>query len=420
MVVIDTFPPPSNEVEPLTSPVKLIVFAEEDPIVVEINEENFPDPVFRNMLLNGTYMDWSQMPPVEYYYDKNRDGFLSKGELESITYLIVADMGIFNLTGIEYFTSLVELDCQYNVITKLDLRKNTELIYLNCYHNMLIGTLDLSNNTKLIGISAHSNPFLTDIKTDKIDTLESLNFDNTPIKQLDTSKYPNLANLSVASTDIEVLDLSNNTKLLSINAYNTKLTNIDLSNNPLVGYLGFSQTEFTSFDIRNCPDAYFLDLKFAPVAWVEIGNNPGLQFDITDSTITLEVPNDSFDITEVLPGIDPSKISIESGAQLDGKVLSGYSFDTPIIYSYACGISNQGTSTLKVTANLTEKIPASNADVPEADNTTGGNALENDIPGSSNNTVPPATGDGGITIWIIMMLLSASIIIINMSYTKNR
>ena len=207
------------------------------------------------------------------------------------------------------------------------------------------------------------------------------------------------ANLSLASTDIEVLDLSNN---------------------PLLGYLGFSQTNFTSFDIRNCQDAYFLDLKFAPVAWVEIGNNATLQFEITDSTILLEVPKDSFDITEVLPGIDPAKITMESGAQIDDKIVSGYSFDTPIVYTYDCGISNQGAATLKVTANLAEKIPTADENVPESDNTTGGDALDTDVPSSSDSTTPPATGDSGITLWIIMLLLSASVITINMTYKKNR
>ena len=172
------------------------VYAVEDPIVVEITAEHFPDDAFRNLLLYGCNYDFSTDPATEIYYDANQDGALSKQELENITYFNIGNSLITDLTGIEYFTSIVELNCQHNLIKKLDLSKNTELLYLNCYHNQLEGILDLTNNKKLIGIATHNNPALTGVIAPNSYDLETLNIENTAVSQVDVSVYPKLSSLN--------------------------------------------------------------------------------------------------------------------------------------------------------------------------------------------------------------------------------
>lgn len=87
---------------------------EEDNIVVEINEQNFPDPVFRDHILNGFHYIWDENNnQIKIVYDANKDGKLSESEIANIQQMLLQEKKIYDLTGIEYFTSLIELDCQW-------------------------------------------------------------------------------------------------------------------------------------------------------------------------------------------------------------------------------------------------------------------------------------------------------------------
>ena len=76
------------------------------------------------------------------------------------------------------------------------------------------------------------------------------------------------------------------------------------------------------------------------------------EFRISDSNLTIQVPGETFDITKLYPGIDPSKITNLNGAQLHGNMVSGYKRGIPIEYEYDCGSTLDGPKKLKVTLNL--------------------------------------------------------------------
>ena len=113
-----------------------------DTIVVEINSTNFPDSTFKNY--------------VSTNFDTNSDNSLSATEIAAITKINVSGKGITDLTGLEYFTALVELSCYGNSLTALDISKNTALEWLDCSDNKLT-TLDLSKNTALLKLYCGKN-----------------------------------------------------------------------------------------------------------------------------------------------------------------------------------------------------------------------------------------------------------------------
>lgn len=78
---------------------------------VEINETNFPDPAFREFLLN-------------YYNDGNN--CLSE-TAKRVDELDLSYNDIKDLTGIEHFSGVHQLDCSHCLLTKLDLSKNAYL-----------------------------------------------------------------------------------------------------------------------------------------------------------------------------------------------------------------------------------------------------------------------------------------------------
>ena len=81
------------------------------------DENNFPDEWFRSEV--GCF-------------DTDRNGYLSKKELEDVRKIDVSVNAISSLKGIEYFKNLEELNCAANHLTSLDLSKNMKLRKLRC------------------------------------------------------------------------------------------------------------------------------------------------------------------------------------------------------------------------------------------------------------------------------------------------
>ena len=265
---------------------------------VEINETNFPDEGFRAWLKQQSY---------------GQDGILSASELAGDTLDVSGETAIEDLTGIEYFTNLIRLACDNTGITSLDVSNNTALEYLYCYGTG-IASLDVSNNT----------------------ALKSLDCDDTGITSLNVSKNLNLTELLCDNTGITSLDVSDNTALKYLSCDDTGITNLDVSKN----------TALKELYCSNCP-----------LSWMNIGNNTNLTFSYKlASTISLEVTEDTFKISDKFTGIDQSKVTNVQGADYNSStgVFSDYSSKTPITYEYDCGTSASNTvQTLSVTLNLT-------------------------------------------------------------------
>ena len=78
------------------------------------------------------------------------------GQIKYLRDLEVSNSQISTLSGIEYFTSLQILSCGGNILTQLDVSKNSELEKLNCPENKLT-ELDVSKNDNLQVLVCNSN-----------------------------------------------------------------------------------------------------------------------------------------------------------------------------------------------------------------------------------------------------------------------
>lgn len=267
---------------------------------VAINSQNFPDVLFRKV--------------VSDRHDKDNDKVLSVDEINKIEEVNIfqpSNQGIKSLKGIEYFHQLKELNCSYSEVKELDVSKNSNLYQLN-FSNTKIKTIDISNNTEL---------FM----------------------------------LNCSSTDISKLDLRKNPRLSILNSSNTKINKLNIENNQNLTRLYCSDTEIEGLDVSNNTKLDTLSCQRTPLAWLNIGTNNQLRdidFEMSDSNLTIQVPGETFDITKLYPGIDPSKIAVLNGAQLHGNMVSGYKRGIPIEYEYDCGRTLDGSKKLKVTLNL--------------------------------------------------------------------
>ena len=239
---------------------------------------------------------------------------------------------------------LEHLDCNRTQITSLDITKNPMLNYLNC--NVTgITNLDVSKNTELRSLFC-SGVQITSIDVSNNPILETLSVWDTNITSLDVSKNPKLQYLSFEGSRVTSIDVSNNPELTDLHCGATGITNLDLSNNPALTTLKCHDTGLTSLDIT----------KNTQLIWVYVGDNLNLDVIKSNSTIDLGVIGETFNITEkYLFENSPSFNTIDriqniNGATLDKStgVVSGYTYGSPITYTYNCGTGKNGPVTLHV------------------------------------------------------------------------
>lgn len=294
---------------------------------VPIDATSFPDAKFRE------YVESSKV-------DKDQDGSLSAEEAEQVTKLKLSDAPMYSnvsdLTGIEKFPNLQILYCNRTKITQLDLSENTKLEYLHCQGSQ-ITKLDVSHNTEL----------------------KELDCQETSISSLDISNNPQLKKVYCYSTNITDLNTEKNSELTHLSCWNTGIEELDLSNNTNLQQLYCADTKLKNLDLSANQQLTHLDCKNASLLWMNIGDNPKLlKSDVIAASADLEVPEGSFDLTEYVPGIDVTKVTIQSGAALSETIVSGYTEGTPIVYNYDCGTSKNGPVTLNVTVHVTVKEPS--------------------------------------------------------------
>ena len=143
---------------------------------VEINATNFPDEVFRSYVSSN--------------FDTDSDNVLSDSELENVTEISVSSMGITTLEGVEYFTALIELYCNSNQLTELDVSYNTALTKLDCSYNQLT-ELNVSHNFDLTELTCSNNQvMILDVNANT--ALTYLVCDNNQLTALDPSNNVSL------------------------------------------------------------------------------------------------------------------------------------------------------------------------------------------------------------------------------------
>ena len=155
---------------------------------IPINEDNFPDAIFRSYVAEN--------------FDDG-DGYLSDEEIRAVTYISVNNMGISSLDGVEFFTGIMSLSCDGNNITSLNL-DNPRLSFFNCNNN----------------------------------NMTSLNVENLPRLQV----------LSCIDNQLTTLDISHNTMISTLGCSNNQITELVLGNK--VNYVECTNNPIQSLDIR--------------------------------------------------------------------------------------------------------------------------------------------------------------------------
>lgn len=276
---------------------------------VDIDSVSFPSNLFRKY--------------VSTNFDLDNDGVLSPEEINAVKEI---DINLTkysygwdrccNLKGVEIFTNLENLYCNYNDLTSLDLSQNTKLKRLSMSGNNIeeyviqFSNLEMFefNEAPIKSLIIKNCPNLKELDLSTDWSIETLEITNCPsiekftigrnyLKSLDVSPFENLKELDICITNIDKLDLSHNKELTKLSLYknsiselnldvNTKLetlyieelpiSSIDLSNNTALNNLLISDTHITAIDVSMLTNLERLVLEYMGLTSLDVTNNTNL------------------------------------------------------------------------------------------------------------------------------------------------
>ena len=209
---------------------------------LHVCENNFPDENFRTGILESV----------------GENGHFSTQEIMSVTDMDIADKDIYSLKGIEFFTALTVLDCQFNELTELDVSRNTALIELFCYSNRLT-ELDVSRNTALKRLYCDFNQ-LTELDVSHNTALTELSCILNELTELNVSRNSALTHLGCDFNQLTELDVSHNTALVYLNCDSNQLTELDVSHNTALTELSCA-TQKVFRELTQNGEKWFADLS---------------------------------------------------------------------------------------------------------------------------------------------------------------
>ncbi|HEY6143118.1 MAG TPA: T9SS type A sorting domain-containing protein [Flavobacterium sp.] len=181
-------------------------------------------------------------------------------------YLKGLDCSVNRLTSLDISqnTALITLYCEFNQLTNLDTSNNTVLNVLCCRNNLL-KNIDVTKNTLLNDLSCDQNQ-LTNLDISKNIALGDLDCSNNQLKTLDLSQNTALSSLYCEFNQLTYLDLSKNTGLVNLTCFENQLISLDLSKNTILGMVNCSSNQLTYLNLKNQNNIAFItkDFRYNP------------------------------------------------------------------------------------------------------------------------------------------------------------
>lgn len=302
--------------------------AQADPVdseVVEINNTNFPDPVFQQYVKDN--IDKADTTG-------QKDGKLSKAERDAVTEISITNTNCTDLTGIAYFANLKILYCNDNKLTGLDMSGNPALEQLLCYENKL-ESLNVTKNKNLSTLKCQHNR-LNELNLKDNEKLTELNCSYNQLTTLDVSKNAKLRILECYNNSIAELNLGDITNLYWLLCATNNLTELDVSKNRYLEQLHCRHNNLRRLVIGNNYSLRTLYLEGNHLTSLDLYHKAKIDnFDYNAQLCTIDVNEDgTFDLSS-LPGFDASKTTDWEGGTRDGNTLNVNSHE--VQYTYHTG-----------------------------------------------------------------------------------
>jgi surface protein len=236
--------------------------------IVDIPDANFKTALLEDLAINST-----------------DDGEITLQEAEAFTGEIdVQNLGINDLTGIEAFSNITQLDINRNNLTEVDLSNNKELTHLVAYTNNFT-SIDLSNNTKITNLNLNSNALGT-LDVSNLPDLFTLQCRSCELTALDISANTVLEFLTINANSLSTIDVAQNTVLKTFNVNGNNLSTLDVTSNVNLTTLSIGSNELTAIDVSQNTLLVSLDIGFNAITAIDVSALSNLQvLVLTDNPI---------------------------------------------------------------------------------------------------------------------------------------
>ncbi len=336
---------------------------------------NFPDPSFKNYLVNATYSD-SSSGTYGIPIDTNGDGEIQVSEALAVRQLNINGNTITSFEGIEFFSNIKELRTNSTLITELDVSVLPNLqtlfcrstptlasinfnglsnIYTIVLSDLGITEIDLSGlpvrrveitNTQLITIDFSNLSNLTEIRstnsiveniiTTGCTSLRQLYTSNSNITSLDLSTNSNLEYLSVNDCNLSTLDISGLSSLKILYAFNNSLSNFEYGNNDALRKIDLSLNDFTTLNLHSLPSLTEIDISKNSISSINFGS--GLE-----ALIKLDLNDNSLSSINLSSGLE----SVQN-INLDNNLLSSINLNSGLESLKSIRLNNNSISSLEI------------------------------------------------------------------------
>lgn len=221
-----------------------------------------PDANFEQALINLGYDSGSP------------DGSIPTSNINSITSLNISNSQISDLTGIQDFSALVNLECYINQLTSLDITQNTALTSLVCALNQLT-SLDITQNLSLAELECSSNQ-LTSLNVSQNTAITKLNCYDNPLTNLDVSQNIALTELKCYNNQLTSLNVTQNVNLTYLSCYYNQITSLNTTQNPALTYLSCGYNPITSLNLTQNLALTYLDCIYNQLISLNVSQNAAL------------------------------------------------------------------------------------------------------------------------------------------------
>ncbi|MEI7596956.1 MAG: InlB B-repeat-containing protein, partial [Bacteroidota bacterium] len=299
---------------------------------------NIPDANFLSALIaNGA--------------DINGSGYIDCFEASSYSgYLDLNSKDISDLTGIEAFTSLTQLDCFNNNFSSLDLTHNTSLTFLNCSNIDNLTSINISGLTSLSTLYCYNNSLLTTVNVSGCTSLSDFQCSNSSITNLDLSACSFLYYLDCSSNSLVSLNVKNGNNYNMYDFYafdNPSLTCIEVDDVDFSYSNWWGKDDVASYNVNCTPN---ITASVSPVSSGTITGareyNTGEQVSLV---ATAETGYTFVNWTESGTPIS-TNTTYEFTATLDRTLVANFAINTYTL-DYAAGTNGSITGTANQTVN---------------------------------------------------------------------
>ncbi|CAL2082445.1 conserved hypothetical protein [Tenacibaculum sp. 190524A05c] len=231
--------------------------------VTNCNYTTIPDPNFESALNNLGYDDVVG------------DGKVPTSLIEAVTVLDVSNQNISDLTGIQDFTALTDLNCEINTLTTLDVSTNSNLQKIVFDENN-ITTINFGANTNLNSIEGRYNQ-LSSIDITQNTGLTFINIRNNLFSSINVSNNTLLETINIREcTNVTSIDVSSNTNLKFLYLQDVGLTDIDITQNTLLEVITLERNNLSAIDVSNNTALRQLRVSENNITRLDASNNTAL------------------------------------------------------------------------------------------------------------------------------------------------